>query len=78
MVVGTDQGLCGGYNSSVIRAAEGSMREHKLLGRDYELIVVGRKVEGYFRYRNYRILSAHTGFSDQPSYEDARAVAAAV
>jgi len=78
VVIAADRGLCGGYNSSVIRAAEGSMREHKLLGRDYELIVVGRKVEGYFRYRNYRILSAHTGFSDQPSYEDARAVAAAV
>ena len=78
VVIAADRGQCGGYNSSVIRAAEGSMREHKLLGRDYELIVVGRKVEGYFRYRNYRILSAHTGFSDQPSYEDARAVAAAV
>lgn len=78
VVIAADRGLCGGYNSSVIRAAEGSMRAHKLLGRDYELVVVGRKVEGYFRYRNYRILSAHTGFSDQPSYEDARAIAAAV
>ncbi|MFM8303437.1 MAG: F0F1 ATP synthase subunit gamma [Actinomycetota bacterium] len=78
VVIAADRGLCGGYNSSVIRAAEGSMREQKLLGRDYELVVVGRKVEGYFRYRNYRILAAHTGFSDQPSYEDARAVAAAV
>ena len=78
VVIAADRGLCGGYNSSVIRATEGSMREHKLLGRDYELVVVGRKVEGYFRYRNYRILAAHTGFSDQPSYEDARAIAAAV
>jgi F-type H+-transporting ATPase subunit gamma len=54
------------------------MREHKALGRDYQLHVVGRKVESYFRYRNYRIDSAHTGFTDQPSYEDARAVSAAV
>ena len=77
IVIAADRGLCGGYNSSVIRAAEGSMREHKALGRDYQLHVVGRKVESYFRYRSYRIDSAHTGFSDQPSYEDARAVAAA-
>jgi F-type H+-transporting ATPase subunit gamma len=75
VVIGADRGLCGAYNSSVFRAAEGSMREHRELGRDYELIVVGRKTEAYFRYRNYRILSAHTGFSDQPSYEDARAIA---
>ena len=77
VVIAADRGLCGGYNSSVIRAAEGSMREHKALGHDYQLHVVGRKVESYFRYRNFRIESAHTGFSDQPTYEDARAIAAA-
>jgi F-type H+-transporting ATPase subunit gamma len=77
IVIAADRGLCGGYNSSVIRAAEGSMREHAAAGRDYQLHVVGRKVESYFRYRNFRIESVHSGFSDQPSYEDARAVAAA-
>jgi F-type H+-transporting ATPase subunit gamma len=75
VVLAADRGLCGGYNSSVFRAAEGSIREHRELGRDYELIVVGRKTESYFRYRNYRIMGALTGFSDQPSYEDARAIA---
>ncbi len=78
VVIAADRGLCGGYNSAVIRAAEGSMREHKGLGRDYSLVVVGRKVESYFRYRDYRIASSFTGFSDQPSYEDARAIASAV
>lgn len=75
IVVTADRGLCGGYNSSVIRAAEGSIREHAELGREYALVVVGRKAEGYFRYRNYRIDAVFTGFSGQPSYEDARAIA---
>jgi F-type H+-transporting ATPase subunit gamma len=75
VVVAADRGLCGGYNSSVFRAAEGSIREHRERGRDYELVVVGRKTESYFRYRNYRIMGALTGFSDQPTYEDARAIA---
>ena len=78
IVLTADRGLCGGYNSSVIRAAEGSMREHAAQRRDYALIVVGRKAESYFRFRNYRIDAAFTGFSDQPSYEDARTVARAV
>jgi F-type H+-transporting ATPase subunit gamma len=78
IVIAADRGLCGGYNSSVIRAAEGSVREHAALGRDYGLIVVGRKAESYFRYRDYRIDAVFTGFSDQPSYEDARSVARAV
>jgi F-type H+-transporting ATPase subunit gamma len=78
VVIAADRGLCGGYNSAVIRAAEGSMRENAELGRDYGLIVVGRKAEGYFRYRDFRIDAVFSGFSDQPSYEDARNVAHSV
>jgi F-type H+-transporting ATPase subunit gamma len=75
VVIAADRGLCGGYNSSIFRAAEGEIRAHREQGQDYELVVVGRKTEGYFRYRNYRIMGALTGFSDQPSYEDARRIA---
>ena len=75
VVIAADRGLCGGYNSSVFRNAEGSIREHREQGQDYELVVVGRKTESYFRYRNYRTMAALTGFSDQPSYEDARRIA---
>ena len=78
VVIAADRGLCGGYNSSVIRAAEGSMRDHAEHGRDYALITVGRKAEGYFRYRDFRIDASFSGFSDQPTYENARAVAGAV
>jgi F-type H+-transporting ATPase subunit gamma len=78
IVFTADRGLCGAYNSSVVRAAEGSIREQAELGRDYSLVVVGRKAESYFRYRNYRIDAVFTGFSDNPSYEDARRIAAAV
>ena len=75
VVIGADRGLCGGYNSSVIRAAEAEIREHARAGRDYTLVTAGRKVEGYFRFRNYRIRAAHAGFSGSPSYEDAREIA---
>ena len=78
IVIAADRGLCGGYNSSVIRAAEGSMREHAQLGRDYGLVLVGRKAEGYFRFRGFRIDEVFSGFSDQPTYEDARTIARAV
>jgi len=78
VVVAADRGLCGGYNSSVIRAAEGSMREHAEAGRDYGLILVGRKAESYFRFRGFRIDQVFSGFSDQPSYENARDIARAI
>lgn len=78
VVITADRGLCGGYNSSVLRAAEGSMRANAELGRDYRLILVGRKAESYFRYRDYRIADSFTGFDDPPSYENARSVAAVI
>jgi F-type H+-transporting ATPase subunit gamma len=77
IVIAGDRGLCGAYNSSVIRAAERSVAEHQQQGRDYALLLVGRKAESYFRYRDYRIDGAFTGFSDRPTYDDARPVGAA-
>ncbi len=75
VVFTADRGLCGAYNSSVIRATEAEMREHAARNHDYELVAVGRKAESYFRFRNYNIESVYTGFTDNPSYEDARAIA---
>ena len=56
VVIAADRGLCGAYNSSVIRdGGARRCRREVARGRDYALIVVGRKAESYFRYRDYRI-----------------------
>jgi F-type H+-transporting ATPase subunit gamma len=78
VVIAADRGLAGGYNGSIVRAAEGEMKDEATHGRDYALFAVGRKVEGYFRYRDYHIDGAFTGFSENPTYEDARRIGAAV
>ncbi|MEY2464125.1 MAG: F-type H+-transporting ATPase subunit gamma [Acidimicrobiaceae bacterium] len=77
IVIAADRGLCGAYNSSVIREAERALLAQAAQGRDYSLILVGRKAESYFRYREYKIDAAFTGFTDRPSYEDARQIGAA-
>ena len=41
---------------------------------DYTIIPVGRKAEGYFRFRGYHLGQAFTGFSDSPTYDDASAI----
>ena len=66
IVVAADRGLCGAYNSSVIREAERALLAQLSQGRDYSLIAVGRKAESYFRYREYKIDASFTGFTDQP------------
>src|SRR4051812_36836004 len=70
IVVAADRGLCGAYNSSVIRDAERALLAQQAQGRDYSLILVGRKAESYFRYRGYEIDATFTGFTDRPSFED--------
>ena len=75
VVVSADRGLCGAYNSSVIREAEREMQARRAAGVETRLITVGRKAAGYFRFRGWPIDEGFQGFADQPSYEDARRVA---
>jgi F-type H+-transporting ATPase subunit gamma len=75
IVVGADRGLCGAYNSSVIRAAERAMLQQQAEGRETRLVTVGKKPTGYFRFRGWPIDESFQGFADQPSYEDARGIA---
>jgi F-type H+-transporting ATPase subunit gamma len=76
--VAADRGLAGGYNSTVIRGAERRMAADREAGRQTALITVGKKATSYFRFRGYEIAADFSGFSDAPSYEDARHVAAHV
>ena len=78
IVVVGDRGLAGAYNSSVIRMAERAALAGREQGIEFGLITVGKKAEDYFRFRKYTVDAAFKGFSDKPTYEDARAVAAAV
>jgi F-type H+-transporting ATPase subunit gamma len=77
IVISADRGLAGAYNSTVIRTGERALLAHQAEGRDYELTLSGKKAEGYFRYRDYRIGEAFSGYAEVPSYEDARRVAQA-
>ena len=77
VAIAADRGLCGGYNNNVLRATERAIAADAAEGRDYELVLSGRKALGYFRFRNYRIAAGFEGFSDQPSYADAQRVAVA-
>ncbi len=75
VVIVSDRGLAGAYNTAVIRAAEREVQDRRADGIDYSLVLVGKKAESYFRFRGYRIDAAFADMSDTPTYEDARKVA---
>ena len=78
VVIAADRGLCGGYNAGVQRAAEGEIKTDLLAGRDYTIVAVGRKPDNYFRFRGYKRAASFGGFSDSPTYENAREIGALV
>jgi F-type H+-transporting ATPase subunit gamma len=74
VVIAADRGLCGGYNAGVQRAAEGEIKADVLAGRGYAIVAVGRKPDNYFRFRGYNRTASFGGFSDSPTYENAREI----
>jgi F-type H+-transporting ATPase subunit gamma len=75
LVVSSDRGLCGAYNSSVLRRSEELFSRLRADGKTPVLYTVGRKAQGYYTFRNWDISESWTGFSERPSYEDAANVA---
>jgi F-type H+-transporting ATPase subunit gamma len=75
LVVSSDRGLCGAYNSSVFRRAEELFSLLRGDGKTPVLYTVGRKARGYYTFRNWDIVESWTGFSERPSYEDAAEIA---
>ena len=70
-----DRGLSGAYNSSVLRATERLVAQLKSDGTSVQLITVGKKALAYFRFRGLDVQQSFQGFSDRPTFSDAREVA---
>ncbi len=75
VVVAGDRGLCGGYNSYVIRRAEQRQKELEKQGLDYRFITIGRKVTQYFSRRQAPIEKTYTGLNQIPTASEAGSIA---
>lgn len=75
LVVSSDRGLCGGYNANVLRQAEELFALLREEGKSPVVYVVGRKALGYYRFRQREVTESWTGFSEQPTYEQAQEIA---
>lgn len=74
LVVTSDKGLCGGYNSNVLRAAEELLSLLREQGKTPVLYVIGGKGVGYYRFRDRAVQDNWVGFSQVPRYENAAEV----
>jgi F-type H+-transporting ATPase subunit gamma len=73
IVVSSDTGLAGAFNSNLLRSAQRFIDEHKQAAMRIESI--GRKSRDYFKRRNVALSGEHIGIVEKPSIDQAREIA---
>ncbi len=75
LVLTANRGLCGGYNSGVLRAAAARWTELKAEAPNVSVEVVGKRGIAGLRYRGVHLDQAYTHFGDEPKFVDVDVVA---
>ena len=73
VIITADTGLCGAFNSNILRASLGFLREQG--DTSVTLVVVGKKARDFYRRRPYEIKSEMLGFFDRLAYSHAQELA---
>jgi F-type H+-transporting ATPase subunit gamma len=73
VVITSDKGLCGAFNSNVLRASMSYLREAGNV--DLTLVVVGKKARDFYRRRQWSVKSEMLGFFDRLAYSHAQELA---
>ncbi|GAA3492076.1 MULTISPECIES: F0F1 ATP synthase subunit gamma [Streptomyces] len=75
LLLTSDRGLAGGYSSNAIKAAERLTERLRGEGKEVDTYIVGRKGVAYYGFRERKVADSWTGFTDSPTYADAKRVA---
>ena len=78
VILTSDRGLAGAFNSQVLREAEQLAELLRSQGKDVVYFLVGRKAVGYFQFRRRASERQWTGSSENPEFELAKEIADAV
>ncbi len=74
LLVTGDRGLAGAFNSQIIRAGLRAAAEHESEGRTVHWFASGRRGVSSLTFRAKDVEGGYTGFTDRPSYGDAREI----
>jgi len=78
LIISSDRGMAGAYSTIAIKEGERLAALLRERGLQVSSFLVGRKAVNYYKFRNREMAGTWTGFSDNPSYENAREVADAL
>lgn len=75
LLVTGDRGLAGAFNSQIIRAGLRASTEAREDGQDVHFYAVGRRGISSLQFRNFELAGHYAGFTDRPSFANARDIA---
>jgi F-type H+-transporting ATPase subunit gamma len=75
LVITADRGLAGAYSSNALKASEQLAAHLREEGKEVVPYLVGRKASAFYRFRGRTSAGEWSGFSDNPTYEHAQAIA---
>jgi F-type H+-transporting ATPase subunit gamma len=78
IVITSDKGLCGAFNTNILKAANNYINDLKKEGVGLTLSVVGRKARDFFKRRNVPMRNAWVGLSGRISYTNAQEIAGSI
>jgi len=74
IVIGSDRGLCGSYNTDVFRLVDTHIKMAKRFGRELRIYAKGKKVLGYLEHLKIKPWHVYEEFSEVPTAEQANAI----
>ena len=74
IVITSDRGLVGGYNSSILKAVMELKEEYHPDGKDFEIICIGGMGADFFKARGIQPIYELRGLADQPSFDEVRKI----
>jgi F-type H+-transporting ATPase subunit gamma len=75
LLITSDRGLAGAYNSNVIRAVSNRIKERHSSNDEFAIIALGRVGADFFRKKGYNVIETVVGLPDQPSFADVKDIA---
>ena len=78
LIITADRGMAGAYSNAAIKQGDQLIAEIASRGLEVDAYLIGRKAVNFYRFRNRAIAGSWTGFSDNPTFENAREVSSSL
>jgi F-type H+-transporting ATPase subunit gamma len=74
LVITSDRGLVGGYNSNILRTVSNKIRERHTSNDEFVILSIGRKGRDFFAKQGMTILESTIALPDHPSFADIKEI----